>query len=440
MPRRSLFVILALSVISLACYERADRSAYGHWFSEVLEHIRDDYVEPIDEQTLFEGALHGMVRKLDDYSSYMPRAKKTRFEEEIEQQYGGIGVEVSLEGPQKQITVLSPVVGGPAFKAGIRHGDRILAVDGRPTDNLPLDELVPLLRGKPGEAVSIRVGRDGQAEPLEFHLVRAVIKTESVLGDVRHNDGTWNYFLPGNARIGYVRIRSFGESTTAEFNSAMQWLAKHGCRGLIIDMRDNPGGLLQSAEQICDLFVPAQAVIVSTRGRQGESFTASGRGPFQQLPLVVLVNDNSASASEIVAACLQDHGRASVVGERTYGKGTVQKIVLVEGGKSLLKLTTASYWRPSGKNIQRSAESKEQDDWGVRPDEGCLVKMDDKQIEVWHRQRRIRDVTPTAGVSGADTQPAAPAVTSPLEFDPALRKACEVLDAKLGPVSKAEAA
>src|SRR5262249_3731625 len=158
-----------------------------------------------------------------------------------------------------------------------------------------------------------------------------------------------------------------------------------------IDMRDNPGGLLQSAEQICDLFLPADALIVSTRGRQGERFTASGAGPYPRLPLVVLVNENSASASEIVAACLQDHGRATIVGQRTYGKGTVQKVVPVEGGKSLLKLTTASYWRPSGKNIQRSASSKEEEDWGVRPDEGCGVTMDDKQSETWIRLRRLRD-------------------------------------------------
>ena len=204
-------------------------------------------------------------------------------------------------------------------------------------------------------------------------------------------------------------------------------------------MRNNPGGLLKAAEQICNLFIPAGAVIVSTRGRDGrdaETYVADGDGPYQQLPLVVLVNDRSASASEIVAACLQDHQRATVVGERTWGKGTVQNVISLEGGKSLLKLTIASYWRPSGKNIHRLTSSKETDEWGVRPDPGCEVKLDEKQVAAWLDRRRARESRAAAATAGGKSA----GDDAASQFDPQLQRAIEVLDEKLAPPAKPRAA
>ncbi len=430
MPRRSLWLIFAVVVGSLACYQRADHNPYGRYFAEVLETIDRYYVEPVDDQKLFEGALEGMMGRLDDYSAFLPRSQTTEFQESLDQQYGGIGIEVSLEGPQKQLTVLSPLVGTPAYKAGIQAGDKIVAIDGRSTQNLQLKDIVRVLRGRPGAEVKISVARAGQDHALDFSLVRALIKVDSILGDLRQPDGTWTYMLPGDQRIGYVRINSFGEATVEEFKAAMQLLTEQKCRGVVLDMRNNPGGLLQAAQQICDLFLPRGAVIVSTRGRDAherDRYVASGSGPFQTIPLVVLVNSKSASASEIVAACLQDHHRAAVIGERTYGKGTVQNVIPLEGGRSLLKLTIASYWRPSGKNIHRVTSSQEGDEWGVTPDPRCEVKLNDDQTAAWLEKRRQRDVLPrTSATLSTQSDTAAP-----LDFDPQLQRAIEVLEQQL---------
>jgi carboxyl-terminal processing protease len=442
MPRRTLWLILAAIVISMACYERAEHNPYGRWFAEAMEAVDRHYVEPVDDQKLFEGALAGMLGRLDDHSTFFPRTEAHEFEESLDQEYGGIGIEVGLEGPEKHLTVMTPLVGTPAYKAGILAGDKIVAINGRSTQNLQLKDIVRLLRGKPGGEVALTVDRKGRDTPLDFHLVRARIQTDSVLGDSRNRDGVWNFFLPGNERIGYVRIVAFGKSTLDEFEAAMNWLRERKCQGLILDMRNNPGGLLDSGEQICDLFLPAGKVIVTTRGRDAQErnrYEATGRGPYQNLPIVVLVNDKSASASEIVAACLQDHGRATVVGQRTWGKGTVQSVIPLEGGKSLLKLTIASYWRPSGKNIHRLSTSQETDEWGVKPDPGCEVKLDEKQTADFVEQSRKFDLMPLGnGSPTAEAASTKPAATSRVQVDRQLERALQVLQEKLSPMPTAK--
>ncbi len=439
MPRRSLWLILIVTGVSLACYARAERNPYGRWLSEVMDTIDRQYIEPVDDQKLFEEAVRGIVSRLDDYSSFLPRKEKSEFEETLDQQYGGIGVELSADGPPDQLLVMNSRVGAPAYKAGIHAGDTIVAIDGHNTKDYKVDDARRLLRGQPGTPVDVLVRRPGQEKELAFHMVRALIRIDSVLGDLRQEDGAWNFFLPGGDRIGYVRINSFGESTIEEFEDAMSWLAQRQCRGAIIDMRNNPGGLLTAAERICDLFIPKDAVIVTTRGRdtrERDRYIASGDGPYQNLPLAVLVNDRSASASEIVAACLQDHGRAIVVGQRTFGKGTVQNVIPIEGGKSLLKLTIASYWRPSGKNIHRLSSSVDGDEWGVRPDPKCEVNLDEKQLAKWQEIRHQRDVSAVAGSQqAAASAPPVPSAHASLEFDLQLRRAVEVLKQKLGPTS-----
>jgi carboxyl-terminal processing protease len=443
MPRRTLWLIFAVVVISLACYERADHNRYGRWFSQVLDTIDRYYLEPVDDQKLFEGALVGMVRRLDDYSDFLPRSETPQFQEALDQHYVGVGIEIGLEGPEQKLTVVNLRAGTPAYKSGLRRGDHIVSVDGRATEHLPLRDIVRSLRGKSGEAVALTVRRAGLDEPLDFRLVRALIKVDSVSGYQRNSDGTWDFFVPDKERIGYVRIDTFGESTVSEFEAAMKRLSAHKCRGVVIDMRNNPGGLLQAAERICDLFIPAGAVIVSTRGRderERERYVASGKGPYQNLPLVVLVNGKSASASEIVAACLQDHHRATIVGQRTWGKGTIQNVIPLEGGQSLLKLTIASYWRPSGKNIHRSSTSREADEWGVKPDATCEVKLDEKQTAQWEDAVRQSGLQPTAAAARSDAAPAQDAADARLDHDLQLKRALEVLDEKLAPPAKVNAA
>ena len=434
MSRRNLWLIFAVTVVSLLCYSRATRSPYGRWLAQAMETIEDQYIEPVDSEKLFDAAMSGMVGRLDNYSAFLPRRMKTFFNQSLEQKYGGIGVEVALRGEPQQMIVMSARVGGPAYEAGVHAGDRIVEIDGKDTESTSFEDALQLLRGKPGTDVTVRVRREGEEQPLEFHLTRALIQVDSVLGDVPQKDGSWNFMLPGEDRIGYIRIETFGDLTVDEFTAAMRWLAKRDCRGVIIDLRNNPGGLLDAAEEVAELFLPAGAVVVTTRGRDArvrKEMRASGDGPYQDLPVVVLVNKLSASASEILAAALQDHDRATIVGERSFGKGTVQNLIPIEAGNSSLKLTIATYWRPSEKNIHRMSDSTEDDDWGVRPNEGCEVKLDKQQTTSWEENRRRRD-----GRAGSDGD--SPARNSPgagmeplLQFDPQLRRAVEVMQERL---------
>ncbi len=436
MPRRSLYLILATAIISYVCYQRADRNPYGRYFAEVLQHVDRSYVERVDEQKLFEGAVEGMLSRLDDYSAFIPRTEAQHFQEQLDQEFGGIGLELGVDGKSRQIMVVSPLVGTPAYKAGIRAGDRIVAINGESSRAMPLKDALEKLRGKPKTQVKLSIERDDEEDPLEFELTRDIIQVDSVLGGSRRPDGSWNYLISEKEKIGYLRVTSFGDPTYKQLVAALDTLQKAGMRGLILDLRNNPGGLLESGTKVCDLFLKEKEVpIVSICGRDGdvrEAFNSSGNGRFTDFPMVVLVNHYSASASEIVAACLQDHHRAEVAGERSWGKGTVQNVIYVEGGRSVLKLTTASYWRPSGKNIHRFKESKEDDDWGVTPDPGLDVKLDDEAFSRWIEFRRNRDLAkPGADWPGGDLADA----------DPQLAKALEYLETKLSnsPASKTAA-
>lgn len=437
MSRRSLLLIMMVALVSYACYRRADHNPYGRHFAEILEKIDRNYVEPVDDQKLFEGALEGMVGKLDDYSSFISRRETDQFRQTLDQKFGGVGIEVSVDPKTQDLMVMSPLVGTPAYIAGVRAGDKIVSIDGQSTKGFSLKDAVGLLRGKEGEPVTLGVIHDGETKPVDYALVRKVIKVDSVLGDVRGPDDTWNFFLAGHPGIGYIRITTFGELTVKELRSALEWLAERHCRGAIIDLRNNPGGLLPAATETCDLFLDAGKPIVSTRGREGkveEEIHSTGNGPYQKLPLVVLVNHYSASASEIVAACLQDHHRAVIVGERSWGKGTVQKVLPVEGGRSVLKLTTASYWRPSGRNIHRLKSAAETDPWGVDPDADCSVPMTDKELSAWLEYRRDRDIVRPTDKSGTSAAPI------DLNLDPALKRALEVLQKEEAPSTPSETA
>jgi carboxyl-terminal processing protease len=256
-----------------------------------------------------------------------------------------------------------------------------------------------------------------------------VVKVPSVLGDRRLPDGSWDYMIDKERKIGYIRLSTFSETAPSEMKEALTTLNQQGMTGLILDLRGNPGGLIRAAVEIADMFLD-QGRIVSTKGRvaQEEVFEATGPGtilqPAREHPITVIINRYSASASEILAAALQDHARAVVVGERSFGKGSVQNVIEMESRASALKLTTASYWRPSGKNIHRFPDSKETDDWGVSPDKGHAVKLEDKERINYLRWRNDRDV-----VRKAD-QPARKPVLPDFK-DTVLEKALEATRAKL---------
>lgn len=425
MPRRNLLILLTVTVVSMACYLRADQNRYGRYLGEALDTIDRWALEPVPQEVLFDAAMRGIVGQLDQYSAYVSAQDAAGYQEELDQQFGGIGVEIKREGQPPRLTVVTPPLPGtPARRHGIRVHDQIVRIDGAETADMTMREVIRRMRGATGTAVRLTIRREGVDTPIEMEIVRETIRVPSVLGDRRDAEGRWVYTLISDPRIGYIRIVTFGEKTVGELEAVLSQLQMKPIGGLILDLRDNAGGLLESAVGVCDLFLPGGKTIVSIRRRGGvldSVETSTGRGICLDLPLTVLVNHYSASASEIVAACLQDHHRAVIVGQRSWGKGTVQNVIPIEAGKSLLKLTVASYWRPSGKNIHRLKDDPD-GQWGVSPDPGYAVEVSDAQEQQRREARARRDVLVSPDQwMGTDAQ-----------SDPALMRAVEAVREAIG--------
>jgi carboxyl-terminal processing protease len=354
---------------------------------EVLGEVDKNYVTELTEKQrkqLVENMINGGLEKLDPYSIFYNAEEMKSFEKTTEGKYGGVGIELGVDPNTAIPKVISPMVGTPAYDAGVLAGDLILKIDGKPTvktdgglpDKMRRDEAVSLITGEPNTPVTLTVLHEGAREPVDITIVRARIEVPTVLGDRRRpgDPREWEYFIDPTNRIAYVRIVQFSEPTARDLKAVLERLQGEGLRGLILDLRDNPGGLLTSAVDVSDLFL-REGPIVTIRGRHDErTYHARPEGtllePAALHPMVVLINHNSASASEIVAAALQDHGRAVLIGERSYGKGSVQNVIGLGGGDksaAALKLTTATYWRPSNKNIHRAPDAKPTDEWGVMP-------------------------------------------------------------------------
>ena len=362
-------------------------------FADTFEQIERNYVKDVDRRKLVEAALRGMMEELDPYSNYISPDDLARFNVQVEQEFSGIGIQVTIDPHTRRLTVTSPLPGTPAYKAGIQAGDTIMEINGKTTEKMSVDDAVRVLKGKEGEEVTIGVMHQGNPKVEQLKMPRARIHVATVQGDSYKPDGTWNFMLDSERKIGYVRVSAFSRNTTRELRETLSDLTAQGMKGLILDLRFNPGGLLTSAVEIADLFLE-EGKIVSTKGKNTEERVqyAKRPGTFADFPMAVLVNRYSASASEIVSAALQDHHRAVVIGERTWGKGSVQNVIELENGKSALKLTTASYHRPSGKNIHRFPDSKESDEWGVLPDENYEVKFTLPEMQSYLDYRRARDV------------------------------------------------
>jgi carboxyl-terminal processing protease len=360
-------------------------------FADTLDQIERNYVKDVSRRELMEAAIQGVLEKLDPYSNYISPEDIGRFKSSVEQQFGGIGIQIGVE--DGQLKVISPLLGTPAYRAGLESGDAILEIDGKSTEGLQIDEAVKRLKGEAGSKVALTIRHAGSREKVTVSVTREMVHVDTVLGDSRKADDTWNFMLDRDKHIGYIRITAFGRDTTADVKKALEELQKEGLKGLIVDLRFNPGGLLSAAIDVTDLFV-ADGKIVSTKGRNTPErvWEAQKDGTFEGFPMVVLVNHYSASASEILSAALQDHDRAVVIGERTWGKGSVQNVIELEEGKSALKLTTAGYHRPSGKNIHRYPDAKESDEWGVMPNDGYELKMNGAQMARLIEYRRRRDI------------------------------------------------
>jgi carboxyl-terminal processing protease len=436
MPQRNLLILLLATIASYACYVRGEQNPYARYIADGLAAIGEGSLEPVPDRELFGAAMEGMVGALrrhgDEHSQYLPEEVADPLRTDIRQQFGGIGVRIGFQDePPRLVIVGPPDPGTPADRANLLPGDQILAIDDRQTEGLTMADVLRLMRGQPGTTVRLLIQQEHAAQPRPVELVREVINIESVLGDRRSDAGGWEFRLAAEPRIAHVRIGSFGDRTAIEFASIVEQATSAGAAAVVLDLRDNAGGALDAAVAVCEMLLPAGKVIVETRGR-GRSlrqrYATSVDGRYLDLPLAVVVNRNSASAAEIVAACLQDHDRAVVVGERTYGKGTVQQLVPLESGRSLLKLTWASFWRPSGARIHRAAGNADDGTWGVMPDPAYERPLSPEEYAAYRKYRADRDMAGPRQRAGEDAEPAATA-----EFiDEQLQAAVDHLRGKLG--------
>jgi len=311
-------------------------------FSEVLSLIESTYVEKVSSEKLIEGAIHGLVKTLDPHTSYLSLDAYQEMKVQTSGKFGGLGIEVSMRGGI--LTVISPIEGTPAFEAGIQAKDKIVKIENDSTLDMSINDAVSLLRGEVGSLVNITILRDRLKAPLLVKIVRDIIKVQSVKKNIYHSD------------IGYIKIRSFSKNTSSDLDKALSYLRNKNITKLILDVRNNPGGLLNQAVEVSDRFLGNENLIVYTKGRmedQNTRFTTNDKIKHVDYPMIILVNGGSASASEIVAGALQDLGRAVILGTPTFGKGTVQTIMPLSDG-SALRLTTARYYTPSGRIIQEN--------------------------------------------------------------------------------------
>ncbi|HEX3602132.1 MAG TPA: S41 family peptidase [Lacipirellulaceae bacterium] len=397
MPQRNLLILLVAIVASYICYVHDDHDPYCRYVASGLSDIRENALDPPPSRALFDSAMDGMIDVLrqrgDPHSQFLSESEAGPLRNEIHQQFGGIGIRIKFEGEPPQLVIAGPIAPTtPAGRAKLRPGDRILKINGEATAGLSRREVLARISGEPGTALQLTVRSEHELQPRTVELVRDVIQIDSIAGDRRGPDGEWLFALQDDPRIAQVRILSFGDRTASEFSALMPRLVEKGVRAVILDLRDNAGGSLSAAVAVCEALLPAGKMIVETRGRGQvlrQRYATKSDGKYCEFPLAVIVNQNSASASEIVAACLQDQHRAIVAGERSFGKGTVQQLLPI--GKSLLKLTWASFWRPSGANIHHAVGAAADAVWGVSPDAGYERKLSADEYAAYRSFRDQRD-------------------------------------------------
>jgi carboxyl-terminal processing protease len=348
--------VLAIALLFSLCVSQAPGKNEGLYpefnlFCRVVDEVSHKYVLEVDKKKLFEGAYRGMLSTLDPYSQFIDSKELQEFEIGTKGEFGGLGIEITIENGI--LTVITPFIDSPAYNAGVLAGDKILKIGNDTTENMKIEDAVKKLRGKPGTQVTITIFHEGGDKAQEITLTRAVIEVPSVHSRI----------VDDAAKIAYLQIFSFQEHTAAKVKEALDKLKADGMRALVLDLRNNPGGLLNSAIEVSDFFLPEGAVVVRTEGRtknQTIQFKATKKGEYEDLPVAILLNKGSASASEIVAGALHDNGHAILVGEPSFGKGSVQSVIPFEEYSAALKLTTARYFTPKG---TESIDGK-----GIKPD------------------------------------------------------------------------
>lgn len=397
MPKSNFYFLLIAVALYVLCSGTTLRDRV---LVQTLHRIEEKSLSEPPERLLFEGAMAGMTHSLDGYSTYIPHVEQKEYEEELDNRFDGIGIVFQQNPLDKRLEIIYPLPESPAFRAGLRSGDTLLRIDGREVQNLSFSEIAGLFKGKPGRELSVTVQPFGRSTSVERKLERAPVLRPSVEGDRIDLQGRRVFHLADNPALGYLRITSFSDRSALEVQEALQRITESKVEGLILDLRDNPGGYVGVSVRIANFFIrptPEQDAIVSTRFRNGATkyvYRADDAGDVFELPMVVLIDGESASAAEILAACLQDYDRATIVGTRSYGKGTVQEIFTLPINSGILQLTDASYWRPSNRNIHRAEDASASDQWGVTPDpEGLLpVSALQRHAQLLIRERRSNAV------------------------------------------------
>jgi carboxyl-terminal processing protease len=389
-------LILAAPVMAATAKTNADNTyEQMKLLVDVLGYIQDNYVDETETQKLVYGAAEGMVHTLDPFSQFLEPEMNREMKTETEGQFAGVGLRLNLK--DDWLTVLTPMPGSPAYRLGILPNDRIAEIDGMATKDMDMDDALKHMRGAPGTKVKVKIyrapaeGPDGAWKPHDFEITRELVKIDSVFS--RKLDGG----------VGYARIAEFSAKTSDDLTDALRRLTKDGATSLVLDLRNNPGGLLSAAVEVSSLFLGEGKLIVYTQGRRPESrqdFTAGLKATYESLPLVILINGGSASASEIVSGAMQDHKRAVVVGERSYGKASVQSLIPLPDGSGL-RLTVARYYTPAGRSIHRDEKNKT---GGIPPDIAVAItpETEAKLYEQWE-MIYAKDKKPQSAVKPEDT-------------------------------------
>ncbi|TAN39757.1 MAG: S41 family peptidase [Nitrospirae bacterium] len=392
-----LIFVIAATGISIGRLSVSSVSAAGEGyeelraFTEVMSMVKKHYVEDVKSKDLIYGAIKGMLNSLDPHSSFMPPDAYKDMQVETKGEFGGLGIQVGIK--DKVIVVIAPIEDTPAFRAGIKAGDKIVSIGKESTKDMTLQDAVSKMRGAPKTSVTIGIMREGWEAAKDFTLVRDIIKVKSV--KAKMIEGT----------IGYIKISQFQEQTSADLAAALRKLQDEKLSAIILDLRNNPGGLLNSSIEVSGQFLPKGKLVVYTKTRSGEKseFLTDGERNYQQ-PMIVLVNQGSASASEIVAGALKDWNRAVILGTQTFGKGSVQTVIPLSDGAGL-RLTTAKYYTPKGTSIQNT---------GILPD--IVLKLESKNGAKEHPVLREKDLARHLKNEQSDTKPEE-AETVPLEVD-----------------------
>jgi carboxyl-terminal processing protease len=416
-----LVALLAFQLPGSLAHRDDDYRFVGQLLS-IHRQVVDNYAEPVDEEKLRAGAINGMLGQLDPYTVYVPPADQERFERMLEGSYKGVGIQLDQDEQTKEIEVITPIEGSPAMKAGVLAGDILLAVNGESVRGITLEEVMNKIKGPLGSEVKLKV-RHLTGEEVELSMPRQEIVLPTVKGYARNPDQSWDYFVHDEPKVAYVRLTQFTPDTAAKVRAVLEQLLAEGMKGLILDLRFNPGGRLDQAKEVVDLFIEEGTIVVTKgRNRPEEVATATKAGTLPDFPMVVLVNEHSASASEIVAGSLMDNKRALVVGTRTYGKGSVQEVTRLDRGGEL-KMTVAYYYLPSGRLVH---QKKGATDWGVNPQ--IVVPMDEDG-QKWLAQSLEQSEWFRRPI--AATKPATAPATGPATTQPTTKPATQHTDTQL---------